>query len=82
MRAWRQVFGIALAVLVLCIGVPPVAHSVVRSSEASAPGAVKTAAVSVNGNRKLTPYRQLKIDPLMVIGPRLGPRGRGRGLGL
>ncbi len=46
MRAWRQVFGIALAVLVLCIGVPPVAHSVVRSSEASAPGAVKTAAVS------------------------------------
>jgi phospholipase C len=36
----------------------------------------------VNGKRKLTPYRQLKIDPLLVIGPRLWPRGRGRGLGL
>ena len=36
----------------------------------------------VNAARKLTPYRRLKIDPLMVIARFGWPRGRGRGRGL
>jgi hypothetical protein len=37
---------------------------------------------SVNGNRKLIRYRQLKIDQLGFIGRRPWWWGRGRGLGL
>jgi hypothetical protein len=40
------------------------------------------AMLRVNAARKLTPWRRLKTDPLVVIGRRWWPLGRGRGLGL
>ena len=39
-------------------------------------------AYHVNASRKLTPSRQLKVDPWWFMVRRLWPRGRGRGLGL
>ena len=35
----------------------------------------------VNGGGKLTPSRQVKTDPWLVMVPRWWPRGRGRGRG-
>lgn len=42
----------------------------------------RTAIARVNAGRKLTPFRRLKTDPLVVMVPRLTTLARGRGRGL